>query len=104
VSEQPRIFPGAVYDQKVMNDLVNLMFDTTLLSLRPLPARRIFASYWRVLHIDGFAEAYNRAIQFFSPSLMDILDEWYIDAGYKPIMASDALSPYNAWPKTVDKL
>lgn len=57
--------PTVAYEQKVMTNLVNLMLDATLLDMRPLPARRVFASHWRVLHIDGFKEMQERTRQLF---------------------------------------
>ena len=53
-----------VYDQKAINALANLTLDPIVTSMRPLPARRIFASYWRVLHVDGFKATYERGRLF----------------------------------------
>ena len=68
IHQTGRIFPGAVYDQTLISAMHNNMVDALLFNLRPLPARRRFASYWRVLNVDGFRESIERQRLFWWPT------------------------------------
>jgi hypothetical protein len=96
-TQTTRLYPGAVYELKAINAMHDAMMDSLVFIHRPLPARRVFASYWRVLDIDGFREARNRMIQFYWPTKMADAAElaMYQTAGYKPpTVEPEALSPY----------
>jgi hypothetical protein len=94
-----RLYPGAVYDQSMITAMHNDMVDSLMFSaLQRLPARKLFASYWRVLHIDGFAEARNRTIQFYWPTKLvrieDLTMYYAPESSCKAFIAQDTLSPY----------
>lgn len=93
-----------LYDKTMLDALSSIEHDDIVdaMRFRPLPAKRVFASCWRVLNVDGFKEAREAARQLWWPtqyvSAEDLAHVYGEPAAAKPFVAPDAVSPYfKAW-------